>query len=132
MVIFDAGSRNICTVKRQSTNTPLQALVLLNDPQFVAASQGLAQKMIDEGGESAKERITYAFRWATSRKPDEDEIAILESLLQKEKEEFKEFPERADAFVENENIQIGSSMELASYTVVANAIINLSESLQKN
>ena len=132
MVIFDAGRRNLCTVKRQSTNTPLQALVLLNDPQYLSASQALAQRMIEKGRDNSKDRITYAFRWATSRKPAIDEISILENLLQKEEAEFEAFPERAKSFVDSKNAQGMNTLELASYTVVANAIINLSESLQKN
>ncbi len=135
MVIFDAGRRNLCTVKRQSTNTPLQALVLLNDPQFITASQALAERMIEEGGDSSRDRIAYAFRRATSRKPDVGEINILEDLFRKEMEEFQEHPERADAFLkigEIKNKQGMNKLELASYAVVANTIINLSESLQKN
>ncbi len=135
MVIFDAASRNQCTVKRQSTNTPLQALVLLNDPQFVEASRALALRMMKEGGNSSKQRIEYAFRWATSRRPDAEELSILEALFIEEQEEFQKYPERANDF-----LQIGAFstpedldfMELAAYGVVANAIINLSESIQKN
>ncbi len=135
MVIFDAGRRNICTVKRQSTNTPLQALVLLNDPQFLRASQALASRMIAEGGDSSKQRIAYAFRAATSRNPDNNEINILEDLLQKEQEEFQKYPERAEAFLDIGEIpdhKDQNKIELASYAMVANAIINLSESIQKN
>lgn len=135
MVIFDAASRNQCTVKRQSTNTPLQALVLLNDPQFVEASRALAQRMMNEGGSHSRQRIEYAFRWATSRKPDVEELNILEGLFDDERTEFQTYPERANAF-----LQIGefnnpthlNELELAAYGVVANAIMNLSESLQKN
>ena len=135
MAIFDASSRNLCTVKRQSTNTPLQALVLLNDPQFVEASMALAHRMMKEGGSSSKQRIEYAFRWATSRKPDADESNILEDLFQNEMEEFQKYPERADDFLQEETIKNKgdlNKLELAAYSVVANAIINLSESLQKN
>lgn len=135
MVIFDAASRNQCTVKRQSTNTPLQALVLLNDPQFVEASRALAHRMMKEGGNDAAQRIAYAFRWATSRKPDQEELKILKGLFEDEMTEFQNHPERAEAF-----LQIGefseqddlNALELAAYGVVANTVINLSESLQKN
>lgn len=135
MVIFDAADRNACSVKRQSTNTPLQALVLLNDPQFVEASSALAARMITEGGREPKQRIEYAFRWATSRKPDQEELTALEELLHFELDEFQRHPERV-----NELLQVGTSdgmkttpnPELAAYTVVANTVINLSESLQKN
>lgn len=135
MMIFDAGSRNLCTVKRQSTNTPLQALVLLNDPQFLTASKALARRMMVEGGAKSKERIQYAFRWATSRKPDGDELNILESLFRDEMEEFQNHPLRAEEFLQIENAGYDTTLnklELAAYGVVANAILNLSESIQKN
>jgi len=135
MTIFDASSRNLCTVKRQSTNTPLQALVLLNDPQFVEASTALAHRMMKEGGSSSEQRIEYAFRWATSRKPDAEEIKILENLFQYEMVEFRKYPDRADAFLQSEIINNKGDfdkLELAAYSVVANSILNLSESLQKN
>jgi hypothetical protein len=135
MTIFDAAGRNQCTVKRQSTNTPLQALVLLNDPQFVEASRALAHRMMNEGGSDFKQRIIYGFRWATSRKPDADELYILEGLFNDEIEEFRKYPERADEFLqiaEVNNQEELNNLELAAYGVIANAIINLSESLQKN
>lgn len=135
MVIFDAASRNQCTVKRQSTNTPLQALVLLNDPQFVEASRALAYRMLKEGGNDPRGRIAYAFRWATSRKPDPEELKILVGLFEDEMTEFRNHPERAAAFLrigEFSRQVDGNAQELAAYGVVANTIINLSESLQKN
>ncbi len=135
MIIFDAASRNQCTVKRQSTNTPLQALVLLNDPQFVEASKALAHRMMNEGDQNLKQRIEYAFRWATSRKPDAEELNILEGLFNDELDEFQKYPERADDFLnigEFDNQEDLDNLELAAFGVVANAIINLSESLQKN
>ena len=135
MAIFDAASRNQCTVKRQSTNTPLQALVLLNDPQFVEASRAIAHRMMNEGSINSKQRIEYAFRWATSRKPDADELNILEGLFNDELNEFQKYPDRADAFLqigEFNNQEDLNKPELAAYGVVANTILNLSESLQKN
>jgi len=135
MIIFDADPRNICNVKRQSTNTPLQALVLLNDPQFLTASRALAQRMMKEGGNNLNERIEYAFRWATSRKPNGKEMKILADLFQFERKEFMEHPHRAEAFmydIEVENLEGVHQEELAAYGIVASTIINLSESLQKN
>jgi hypothetical protein len=135
MAIFDAASRNQCIVKRQSTNTPLQALVLLNDPQFVEASIALAYRMIKLDGNNIKQRIEYAFRWATSRKPDPEEIEILENLFQNGLEEFRKYPERAEDFLqigEFNSLENLNTHEFAAYGVVANTIINLSESLQKN
>ena len=135
MAIFDAASRNICTIKRQSTNTPLQALVLLNDHQFLEASRALAQRMILEGGIDTRSRIEYAFRWTTSRKPDTEELSIMDDLFQEEMMEFQKYPEKADSFLkvgEFKNEESLDRVELAAYTVVASAIVNLSESLQKN
>ena len=135
MLIFDADPRGICNVKRESTNTPLQALVLLNDPQFLSASRALAQRMIKKGGTNELQRIEYAFRWATSRKPGAEEMEILQDLFLIEKKEFEEHPERAIAFIKDSQIKNTDKFnieELAAYTVTASAIINLSESLQKN
>lgn len=135
MLIFDAASRNQCTVKRQSTNTPLQALVLLNDPQFVEASQALAHQMMQAGGDHLQQRIEYAFRWATSRKPDTEELDILEDLFRQELEEFQKHPERAEDFLQMGEFTSQMHLnkpELAAYSVLANTVINLSESLQKN
>ena len=135
MLIFDADPRGICNVKRESTNTPLQALVLLNDPQFLTASRALAQRMIKKGGTNELQRIEYAFRWATSRKPGVEEMEILQDLFLIEKKEFEEHPERAIAFIKDSEIKNTDEFnteELAAYTVTASAIINLSESLQKN
>ena len=69
MVTLDAAERNICVARRQETATPMQALVLLNDPQFVEAARLLAERMIREGGEDLEGRITYAFRLLTGRRP---------------------------------------------------------------
>ncbi len=135
MVIFDAASRNQCTVKRQSTNTPLQALVLLNDPQFVEASRALAHRMTQEGGTDLSQRLAYAFRWATSRQPEESEVEILKELLEDELEDFEKNPVQANELLEVGEFQHDANLsgaELAAYTVVANAILNLGESLQKN
>jgi len=135
MIIFDAADRSLCSVKRQSTNTPLQALVLLNDRQFVEASRALAERMIIEGGSKPEERIVYGFKWATSRKPDLEEQDVLVALLEGEMDEFKTYPERAKAFLQVgdfENTDKIDAETLASYAVVANTILNLSESLQKN
>ena len=135
MSIFDAASRNQCTVKRQSTNTPLQALVLLNDPQFVEASRALAHRMIVEGGSDRRQRIEYAFRLATSRRPDSEELDILENLFQYELDEFQKNPEVTEDFLrigEFKSQEKLNKVEFAAYGVVASAIINLSESLQKN
>ena len=69
MTIFDAPTREKCMVERPRTNTPLQALVTLNDPQFTEAARNLAQRMIKEGGQTAQERVTYGYRLVAARQP---------------------------------------------------------------
>ncbi|MCI0540341.1 MAG: PSD1 and planctomycete cytochrome C domain-containing protein, partial [Verrucomicrobiales bacterium] len=77
MLIFDAPTREYCVVRRPRTNTPLQALTLLNDPQFVEASRAFAQRILLEGGDSIDSRIAYGFRLATARAPAAEEIYVL-------------------------------------------------------
>ena len=134
MTVFDAPSREQCSIKRRTTSTPMQALVLLNDPQFTEASRILAQRMLEEGGEKASDRITYAFRWATSRPPKERELKVLVDLLSAEQEAYS-----ADQKAAGKLLAIGESSleassdlgELGAYTIVANAILNLTETIQK-
>jgi hypothetical protein len=134
MLTFDASTREQCAVRRQSTSTPMQALVLLNDPQFTEASRLFAERMLLEGGEEAADRIRFAFRLATSRQPEDNELQILTDLLNFQYDTFKEAPEKAQKLLTvgeyplNEDLDI---MELASYTVVANAILNLTETIRK-
>src|SRR5438105_15872446 len=81
MTVFDAPDREVCIVRRSTTNTPLQALTLLNDPIFVEAARKLAERAIHEGGASPWDRIAYAFRLATSRAPDQSELGILKKTF---------------------------------------------------
>ena len=78
---FDAPSREACVVRRARTNTPLQALLLMNDTQYVEAARNLAQKMMTGGGPSADERLSFGFRVATARQPTPEETAVLTKLF---------------------------------------------------
>ncbi len=134
MTIFDAPSREQCVVKRINTSTPLQALVLLNDPQFVEASRLLATRMIREGGENVDDRITLAFRLATSRPPAGKELRVLKQLIDEQLDYFESHPEAAAHLIQlGEHDDHGDIplKDLAAYTVVANSIINLTESIMK-
>ncbi len=134
MIVFDAPSREQCSIKRRTTSTPMQALVLLNDPQFTEASRILAQRMVEEGGTQAEDRITYAFRWATSRPPREKELKVLMDLLSAEQEAFQSDKQAAENLLAiGESPLPGTSdlAELAAYSIVANAILNLTETIQK-
>ena len=89
MTTFDAAERNSCTVRRQSTSTPLQALVLLNDPQFVEAARCIGERMMREGGASPAARAGFAFRLLTSRAPNPRELAVLKRLYQEQADQFR-------------------------------------------
>jgi hypothetical protein len=135
MMIFDASSRNNCIVKRQSTSTPLQAMVLLNDPQYVEAARALAERMIREGGKSVREQIQFGFRCTTSRFADDHELSILEELYKKELLQFEANEKGVTAYLE-----IGDSLgnndmdsrELAALAMVASTMMNLIESIYKS
>jgi hypothetical protein len=83
MALFDAPTRETCSVVRNATNTPLQALVLMNEPQFVEAGAALGRRMIAEGGDSAEARLTHGFRLATGRKPSASELPLLTTALER-------------------------------------------------
>lgn len=134
MTAFDAPSRDLCTVKRQETNTPLQALVLLNDPQAVEAARMMAHQAIDRAGEKVSERIAYLFRLATSRAPEQNELDILVQYFEEERLRFAERPERAELYLRVGEYTLQTKMEpaeLAAYAVVANAILNLDEAVTR-
>lgn len=134
LVTFDAPDREICTVRRSRTNTPLQALVLWNDPTYVEAARKLAERMLREGGGASAERIAWAFRLATARRPGPREVAVLERLYQDQLARF-----RADAAAARKLLAVGESpcderldaAELAAWTIVASAILNLDETVTK-
>ena len=133
MVIFDAGGRERCDVARRSTNTPLQALVTLNDVQFVEAARFLGERMIREGGREDKERLTYGWRLAVTRQPDALELDIMQKSLAKHREHYRNYSEEAKALV-----QIGEKehtfrdpVELAAYTAIANLLLNLDETITR-
>ncbi|MEL6251625.1 MAG: DUF1553 domain-containing protein [Bacteroidota bacterium] len=134
MIIFDAPPREECTVRRQSTSTPMQALVMLNDPQFIEASRLIAERMLREGGGNDRDRISFAFRLATSRSASEKEIQLLQDLLAEHRQAFENEPKKAEAYLnigEYPDTAEFEKTELAAYAQVANAILNLTESIQK-
>lgn len=134
MTIFDAPGRELCIVKRNATSTPMQALVLLNDPQFIEASRLLAARMLQEGGATTEERIAFAFQLATSRAPTSKEVQLLNDLYQDEKADFESNPEDAEKFLsigEYKTDENFSSVNLAAYTVLANTILNMTETILK-
>jgi len=134
MISFDASDKYVCTVKRQSTNTPLQALVLMNDPQYIEAARVLAEKMIKSGGPDAGGQITFGFRVMTSRTPEAAELKILKELYQSELIEYEKYPVAADELLnvgESPRDQTLPKNKVAALTVVASAMINYDASVFK-
>lgn len=132
---FDAPSREECTAERPRSNTPLAALVLLNDPTFLEAARALAERMIREGGPTPRSRIAFAFQLAVSRAPDVEEEELLKNLLRESRVLYRQDPQAAEDL-----IQIGhrtaaeelEPVELAAWTTVARAVLNLHETITRN
>ncbi len=133
MLIFDAPTRETCVVRRPRTNTPLQALVVLNDPQFVEAARALAGRMLREGGRDPLERLAYGFRLVTARRPDQGELQLLQHLLETQRAAFQADPAAARAFLAVGDFQAPDldPVELAAWSTVANLLLNLDETLTK-
>ncbi|MCE9632514.1 MAG: PSD1 and planctomycete cytochrome C domain-containing protein [Planctomycetia bacterium] len=130
MLLFDAPSRETCIVKRSRTNTPLQALALLNETTFVEAAHGLAKRMIAEGGSTPAERIAHGFRLAIGRKPTDTELAALVDGFEADLAAFKATPERAEKYAAVGLVAKPEALavqDFAAYSLAANVIINLDE-----
>lgn len=126
MITFDAATRDICSVKRQKTSTPLQALVMLNDPQLIEASKHLAKDILDLDSLNEKERIKIIFRKITSRYPKKDETDKLLDYLESSKETFELNSQGTTISNTEEN-----KKELYAYTVLTSLIFNLDEAIVK-
>ncbi|HYT93695.1 MAG TPA: PSD1 and planctomycete cytochrome C domain-containing protein [Gemmataceae bacterium] len=133
LVTFDAPDRETCTVRRSRTNTPLQALVLLNDPTYVEASRKLAERMMKQA-ESTEERIIFAFRLATARRPTTKEVEILSRVFNRQLNVYRQDPKAALRLLgvgEAPRDERLPAAELAAWTVVASVILNLDETITK-
>ncbi len=134
MITFDAASRDNCTVKRQRTSTPLQALVLMNDPQIIEAARVIAYRSIEEAKPDLDARIDFIFRLATSRFPAEDEQTALREYFEEELSRFQKDEDSAKALLSNgvypQKELLGVS-EMAAYTLLASTIFNLDEAITK-
>jgi hypothetical protein len=130
---FDAPDREFCIVRRLRTNTPLQALVLMNDPTYVEASRKLAERII-RSAPTPSERINFAFRLATARQPTEMEASVLQNLFEKRFSAFGEDPGAAEKLLlvgESGRDKELNPIELAAWTTVASVILNLDETLTR-
>jgi hypothetical protein len=132
---FDAPTREECTVERPRSNTPLQALVLLNDPIYVEAARVLAERVLHEAGKDFSEQVRFAYLLALSRPPRSHELPLLEALYRKHLEQYQ-----ADKPAAQELLHIGDHpapadldpAELAAWTSVARVIFNLHETITRN
>jgi hypothetical protein len=134
LVTFDSCSREVCAVRRARTNTPLQALVTLNDPVYVEAAQAMARRMIREGGVTAEDRACYGFRLCVARRPQPAELSRLLELQRRAEEQFAGQPEQAKrmATAPLGPAPVGMNVaQLAAWTVVANVLLNLDETLMR-
>jgi hypothetical protein len=132
---FDAPDREKCTARRTITNTPLQALVLMNDPTYLEAARVLAQRDLHEAGASEADRLRYVFRLVDDREPSTQEFEILSKLYQKERDHYLSDKKAAEKL-----ISVGESKpdpklepaELAAWMLVSSTILNMDESVTKN
>lgn len=132
---FDAPSREECTAMRASSNTPLAALALLNDPSFVEAARVFAARIVREGGSTTAERLAWAWKTALSRPPSERELALLQRLWTNDLAEYQADPAACLAITSAGQAPPADDLdraELAAYTSVARAIFNLSEFITRN
>jgi Protein of unknown function (DUF1553) len=134
MLVFDAPNRETCLVARPATTTPLQALVLLNDVQFVEASRAFAQRMLHHPG-SEPDRMRWAFEECLSRPPSDKEMHILTSALARERIRYKSDEKLARVYLaagessRDENIPLA---EHAAWSQIASLLFNLSETVTRN
>jgi hypothetical protein len=134
MTTFDAPSRESCQVRRERTNTPLQALLLLNEPQFVEAARGLAERTLREGGTAVDDRLKFMSRLVTARTPNDKEIAELRSALTDLTAHYRSQPGAAKQLLATGETMPGPADEpalVAAWTMIANVILNLDESITK-
>ena len=134
MSTFDAPSRENCTVRRPRTNTPLQALALMNDKQYIDAARKLAERMLTEGGSTPESRLTHGFRLVTARLPSAKETDVLLRTLNKQRVIFAaDLPaaEKLLAYGDLPRTANQEPAELAAWTMLANLLINLDETITK-
>lgn len=132
MLTFDAATRDFCAVKRQKTSTPLQALVMLNDPQLIEAAETLALKTLKVQSLTDEQRVTEIFRKITSRKPDASELDRLEHYLEESLEEpDKAIIEKMEKSLSSENSSHISSDRWYAFTKLTSLIFNLDEAIVK-
>ncbi|KAB2654084.1 MAG: DUF1549 domain-containing protein [Verrucomicrobia bacterium] len=131
---FDAPSRELCTARRPRSNTPLQALATLNEPTLLEAARVLGQRILLVGGKDTNQQVDFAFRLCTARPPTKLERQRLASLYEQQLQSFERDPQSAEALVNQGSAERPPHLEirkLAAWTMVANVLLNLDETLTK-
>ena len=132
MVNFDAANHESCTVRESRTNTPLQALNLMNDVTFLEAGRLLGQRMLKEGGATAEQRLSYGFRLATGRRPSADEARLLASSLAYHLDYFSSDPAKSVEYLKQGSQPIDPKLKgLAAYAAIGNLLLNLDAAVTK-
>jgi hypothetical protein len=134
MINFDAANREACVVRETRTDTPLQALNLMDDITFVEAARMIGQRMLEEGGPSAGDRLRFGFRLVTGRFPSVAEQAILQQNLRFHREYFSGKPKETEAYLsqgESPRDPKLDPVELAAYASVGSLLLNLDEAVTK-
>lgn len=135
LLVFDAATREECTVQRATSNTPLQALTVLNDPIFVEAAKAFAARAIKEGGSKTESRIAWAFDHALGRRATLEELKVLTEMHRKQLARLQQSPASATDLVgvEGSPLQTDQNpIELAAMTAVTRAVLNLSETITRD
>jgi hypothetical protein len=130
MTTFDAAGREACQVRSTRTNTPLQALTLLNEVSYIEASRMMAEQIMRIGGQTTSDRLIFAFRLATSRPPRDAELQVLVASFESQLAQFQRDPASAERLLSHGEFPRDKSLnasELAAYTTVANLLFNLDE-----
>jgi hypothetical protein len=128
--LFDTPARQVCVVRPSRTNTPIHALVTLNDVTYVEAARAMAQRVLREGGTSQRDRLTHAFRLATARRPDERELRVLEKACDRLLAHYRAEPQAARKLVRTGDSPVDAAANeplLAAWTGVCNLMLNLDE-----
>jgi hypothetical protein len=134
LTVFDAPDRETCVVRRARTNTPLQALVLMNDPTYVEASRKLAERVLRDAKPTPEARLAHAFQLALTRNPTETETRVLLPIYRAAVERFRKDPDAARTLIrvgDAPNEHGLDEVELAAWAVIASTILNLDEMITK-
>ncbi|HEU4751532.1 MAG TPA: DUF1553 domain-containing protein, partial [Armatimonadota bacterium] len=134
LIAFDAPTREECTASRTVSNTPMQALVLLNDPIFTEAARIFGERVLRHGGETLEQRLSYAFRTALSREPTAEEVAVLRKLYHSQRARYSADRNAAEKLISAGEWPVAKDLdtaELAAWSTLARAILNLHETITR-